>query len=95
MLTDKEMERIGNKRRAYYVPEIPNGGDLDYGTPGHYYPGISVEGESGYFVTDWDWGTDRALAQQCADEKNARLGLTKQDAERIILSSMFAKKGGR
>ena len=55
---------------------------------GEFIVCIAKEGEKGYYRTDWHWGTDLKLAEACAEEKNAMLGLTKEDAINIILSTM-------
>lgn len=59
---------------------------------GEYNALIAVEGEQGYHKTDWYWGKDFALAEQCADEKNAEGGMSKDDAWKIVVSTMRKKK---
>jgi len=58
----------------------------------HYYPGIVTENEPGYNKTDWDWGTDLEIAQQCADEYNERNGCSKQEQTEIVMSSFRASR---
>lgn len=66
-----------------------------------YRPRMVVEGESGYRMQGdddwktnpmsrkpWFWGHDLALAQKVADDQNARMGLTPEEAARIITASM-------
>ena len=55
---------------------------------GEYIACIAKEGEKGYFLTDWTWGKDYAIAEQCANEKNAKMGLSEFDALKIICSTM-------
>jgi len=56
---------------------------------GRYIPCIVKEGEKGYYPTTWQWGLDKAIAQKLADDYNQRLGLTKEQAEQLVLQSMF------
>ena len=62
---------------------------------GGYVPCIAVEDEPGYYRTDWNWGTDKDLAEQCVDQKNEALGINPREAFAIVLSSMAASKPGR
>lgn len=50
---------------------------------------IVKDGESGYYPTDWKWM--RKNAEQCRDEKNAALGITPDEAEKMLLRSLFPK----
>jgi len=50
---------------------------------------IIKEGEAGYYPTDWKW--KKEFAEQSRDEKNARLGLTPLEAERLFMASMFPR----
>lgn len=50
---------------------------------------IVKEGESGYYPTAWKWL--RKNAEQCRDEKNAALGITPEEAEKMLLRSLFPK----
>jgi len=50
-------------------------------------PILITEGESGYRRTDWAWS--KQYAEQVRDEKNARLGITPQEADRMMGCSMF------
>lgn len=54
---------------------------------GGYIPCVAVEGEKGYYRTDWNWGTDLALAQKICDQKNAALGFTPEQALLTVLST--------
>jgi hypothetical protein len=49
---------------------------------------IAVEGESGYYKTDWFWGTDLNDAEQIAKERNKRMNISEEDARKIVLSTM-------
>ena len=55
---------------------------------GEYIPCICIENHGGFYLTDWAWGTDLEKARECADEKNAELGLTKEEAMKIVFSTM-------
>ena len=55
---------------------------------GEYKVCMAVEGEKGYRLTDWTWGKDYKIAEQCADEKNVAMGIDKKTAMRIVLGTM-------
>jgi len=55
---------------------------------GNYIPCIAEENTKGYTRTNWQWGKDIAIAQECADSKNAGMGISPKDAMRIQLSTM-------
>ncbi|MFA5376721.1 MAG: hypothetical protein WC455_13315 [Dehalococcoidia bacterium] len=55
---------------------------------GEYVALIAVEDESGFHITDWSWGSDFKQAQEIANERNTRLGLSKEDAAKIVCSTM-------
>jgi hypothetical protein len=70
---------------CFYLPatlKSPSGG---------YIPAIVVRNEPDFYVTDYDYGTNRALAQATVDMMNADLGLSKSDVLEIVTSSMFQK----
>ena len=71
------------KRLCYNILETAISDD------GQYIPTIVKEGESGYCLTDWLWGKDIEIARKCADKKNKALGLSCNDVDEIVLSSMF------
>ena len=79
------MNLTSDQKAVYFIQETvktPEGG---------YIPCIAIEGESGYYLTDWDWGTDLELAEECAKKKNERLGIDDQTAQKIILGTMFPR----
>jgi hypothetical protein len=57
-------------------------------THGEYIPCVVKEGESGYYITTWKWGTDKKLAEKLADDYNKRLGLSKEEVMQLTLESM-------
>jgi hypothetical protein len=57
---------------------------------GNFVPAIVQENEAGYHLTNYDYGKDYALAEKCVEGLNTKLGLTKQDAQDIVTSSMRA-----
>lgn len=71
-----------DKRKCYFVMQTVTDKD------GNFIPCIAVEGERGYYKTDWTWGKDLDLAQECAREKNEALGISERDAMLIVFSSM-------
>ena len=68
--------------RAYFIQDTV----LD--TDGGFIPCIAVRGEQGFHKTDWNWGTDREIAEQIAEEKNAAMGVSPKDAIMIVMSTM-------
>ena len=76
------MSKATEPRRAYFILEPIKNKD------GEYIPCIATEGEKGYHMTDWHWGTDLDHAEDCCDDKNKLLGITKEEAMKIVLSSM-------
>jgi hypothetical protein len=67
---------------VYFINELKRDKD------GGYIPCIAVEGETGFYLTDWNWGDDLELAQKIADEKNQALGFTPKEAFLIVLGTM-------
>lgn len=55
---------------------------------GQYIPCIAKENESGYYKTDWAWGSNLEEAEKLAAQKNASLGISEKEAMKIVLSSM-------
>lgn len=55
---------------------------------GLYNPCVVVENEAGYYPTDWGWGKDWKIAQQCLREQNERMGINEVEMHRIVDSSM-------
>ncbi len=78
---------MSDKRRCYFIQHTVKD------EKGNYIPCIAIEGESGFYKTDWQWGNDYELANDTAKLMNSKLGISEQDALEIVLSSMFAKKG--
>jgi len=76
------MQTLIGKKYAYVIPICA------YDTNRGYQVGIAVEGERGYNVTDWYWGHDYKVACQLADERNTKLGLTIEQAQDIVISTM-------
>lgn len=74
------------KRTCYFIQETVRNNKREF------IPCIAVEGELGYNLTDWNWGTDREIAEECAKDKNNLLGISEEDASKIILSTMKSKR---
>ena len=55
---------------------------------GEFIPCIIKEDETGYYPTDYHWGTDKKVAQKCADDLNRNMGLTKEDVIDLLLGSL-------
>ena len=83
-------------RQCFYIPA---GQCDDQG----YIPSLVTEGEAGHapltgsgsHAAPWHWGKTYEEAQQVCKEENERLGISVDDALKIVSSSMSAsKKGG-
>lgn len=70
------------KRSAYFVIESQQNEE------GEFYALIAVEGESGYYKTTWLWGKDIDKAEEVARFKNKAMGISRKEANLIVLSSM-------
>lgn len=69
-------------RTAYFLLESQTNDD------GEFRVLIAVENEDGYYKTDWFWGKDLAVAEQIAQEKNEMMGITREEAFKIVASTM-------
>lgn len=80
-------------RQCYFVPE--DAYEPDEG----YRVSVVVEGEPGHHPTGGDgvrpyyFGHDYAKAVERVDALNARMGVSKEEAERIVNSSIAASIG--
>lgn len=78
-----EKEGIDTRKRiAFFIL------DTRKNDKGEYNALIAVEGERGFYPTDWYWGADKEMAQDVCDKRNARLGLSKKEAAMIQCSTM-------
>ncbi|GAG47630.1 unnamed protein product [marine sediment metagenome] len=75
--TDKD------KRKAYFVMESQR--DLNNN---ELIVCIAVEGETGYYKTDWRWGENIDEAEAIARGKNELMGISSEESCKIVLSSM-------
>ena len=73
---------MAERKMVYFINELERAEDW------RYIPCIAVEGEKGYYRTDWNWGTDIELANRIADEKNEALGFTPKEALLIVFGTM-------
>lgn len=71
-----------NPRTAYLILET------EYDPEKGFNPCIVKENESGYYRTDWFWGKNLDLAKEAARQKNEAMGLTPQDVQDIVDSSL-------
>lgn len=69
-------------RVAYFVLESQTNAE------GEYRALVAEENESGYYLTDWFWGKDLEIAEKIAREKNEKMGISEDEAYKILLSSM-------
>ena len=84
-----EKSPLEGKQFCYW---IPNHQDETTG----FTPAIVVAGEPDYYLTDYNWGNDKAIAEKACESCNRDLGLDEAAVIRIVASSMFAAtyKGG-
>ena len=73
---------MADKRKAYFILESQTN------DKGEFRALVAVENESGYYKTDWFWGSDLGQAEEIARDKNLAMGISREDANLIILSSM-------
>ena len=66
---------MGEAIVVYFLSEFEDGG---------YVPCLCREGDRGY----WNWGPDKAAAQEEADKRNALVGIVPLEALRIQLGTM-------
>lgn len=69
-------------RKVYFIMET------ERTEAGEFIPCIAVEGEKGFYRTDWAWGSDPEVAQEIVDKKNADLGIDSKEAMLIQLGTM-------
>jgi len=95
-------ELMATRKFCYYIPE-------DAFVEGHgYRVSVVFENEPGHYPTGdwpyegkpsqkmpWFWGDDLEFAKKCAKEENTRLGITEEEAFRIVTSSMGAQNARR
>ena len=70
------------KRFAYFVSE------MEKDENGEFIALYANEEEKGYRKTDWRWGKDIDLAEKAAARKNSLMGITTDEAHRIVVSTM-------
>ena len=82
---------MSDKRFCYFVPA-----DAEP-VPGGFIPSVVYEDKPGHSPmkgspsqAPWAWGPDREGAEESAQRMNERMGLTEEDVDIIIASSMGA-----
>lgn len=55
---------------------------------GEFIPCIAVEGDTGYYKTDWTWGTNFKHASEVAVRMNAKMGIDEREAAKIVCATM-------
>lgn len=55
---------------------------------GEFIACIAREGEKGYFKTDWLWGKDFAIAEECAKGRNTIRNISEDEAAQIVAITM-------
>ena len=69
-------------RLCYFVNEAITAED------GQLIVCIAEEGMKGYRKTDWFWGKDYERASMLADKQNEKMGISQNEAWKIIASTM-------
>ena len=85
MTENKLIKKIAEGRMVFTILETEHD---DSG----YIPCIVVEGETGYYKTDWRWNCDLPTARDLASDRNTKMGIKPEDAEEIVLDSMFPNR---
>lgn len=70
------------KRVAYFILESQTN------DKGEFRALVAKENESGYYKTDWFWGDDLEVAEKIARERNEKMGISADDAFKIVASTM-------
>ena len=78
---DFRTENSGN-RRCYFILGSQTNDKCEFRAL------IAVENEKGYYKTDWFWGSNLDQAEEIAREKNLAMGITEEEAHKIILLTM-------
>lgn len=78
----RKVKKIKGDRMCYVILET------EKDEHDEYIPCIVKEGETGYFLTSWSWGKDIELARKIADQRNAEMGISKEEAYTLTLESM-------
>ena len=73
-------------RMAYFINELQK-------NEKGYIPCIAKEGEKGFYLTDYNWGPDLAKAEKHAQDMNERMGVSKEEAFKIVVSTMTEARG--
>ncbi|MDH5179517.1 MAG: hypothetical protein OEZ39_05280 [Gammaproteobacteria bacterium] len=55
---------------------------------GDYHPVIVIEDDACYYETDWNLGRDYTCARDFVDIRNTRLGLSQNEVDTIVISSI-------
>lgn len=79
--TKKEI-KMTEQRRVYFLM------DSQRDENGELIVCIAVEGERGYYKTDWRWGKDIDQAEEIARKKNELMGVSDKEAHKVVLSTM-------
>ena len=90
------LQELLNEGRRYCWYLNPTVSDPERG----YRPCLVFENESGCYpngggdVEPWYWGKDLKTAETVADRMNERMGITTEEAFKIVASSMKAQEVG-
>lgn len=76
------MKIVIKARTAYFLLES------QMNDTGEFRALIAVENENGYYKTDWFWGNDIEVAREIAQKKNETMGVSQEEASKIVLSTM-------
>jgi len=86
------MVELSDGNYCYYIPS--SGYEQGKG----WRPSIVIEGQPGHYpngggdVEPWYWGHDYETACKIAADRNAKMGLSEKDVDRIVASSMGTPK---
>lgn len=77
-----------NEKIAYFISETEHDKD-------GYTPCIVKENSEGYYPTDWKWKCSLEEAEKHCEKLNERMGISKEEVDKLILKSMYPNKKNR
>lgn len=84
--------KLADRRMCYYIP-------VEQFDENGYIPSVVFENEPGHnplrgngkLATPWYWGKTYEEAIETCRKANEKLGLTPEDVDKIVMSSMFPR----
>ena len=94
-MKDRFSHLLATRQYCYYIPETQ-----DPAEHGGYVPSLVIADEPGHHpmlgngpgASPWKWGSTLAEAQAICEDANRKLGVSKEHAMRIVMSSMSVSR---